>query len=83
MKALIAALTVAMMLGGQITALGTTSEEEEIKKQNNREILSSEQDKLFKEGRLAETVVKPIYNSTDQLINTELIKKTARESRKN
>jgi hypothetical protein len=79
MKALIAALTVAMMLGGQMTALGIASEEEKTKKQNNREILSSEQTKLFKEGRLAEAVVKPIYSSTDQLIYTEMIKKTKSE----
>jgi hypothetical protein len=82
MKALIAVITVTMMLGGQNTALGKTSEEDRIKKQNKREILSSEQDKLFKEGRLAEMVVKPLYESTDQLINTELIKKTTRETRK-
>lgn len=74
MKTLVAALTLAILLGGHLAALGITSEEEKIKNQKNREILTIEEDKLFKEGRLHETVVMPIYNSAEQLFNTELIK---------
>jgi hypothetical protein len=82
MKALVAALTLAIILGGQIAASANTSEEDDLKKKQKREILSSEQDKLFKEGKLAETIVKPIYSSTDQLINIELIKKTTKDLEK-
>lgn len=77
MKALIAAFTLALMLGGQSFASAATSEEEKTKKKaiENRELLSPEMAKLFKEGKLAETVVKPMYTTTDQLVNTEMIKK--------
>jgi|GEM_PF-2717645 len=77
MKALIAAFTLALMLGGQSFASATTLEEGKIKKKSNenRELLSPEMDKLFKEGNLGETIVKPMYTSTDQLVNTEMIKK--------
>jgi hypothetical protein len=84
MKALTAALTLAIMLGGHMAALGnnTSEDDKKLKKQEQREILSSELDKLFKEGRLAETVVKPIYNSTDQLINTEILKISNKDNSK-
>lgn len=77
MKALIAAFTLALMLGGQSFASGIPSDEGKTKKKSteNRELLSPELDKLFKEGKLAETIVKPMYTSTDQLVNTEMIKK--------
>ncbi len=77
MKALIAAFTLALMLGGQSFASGISSEEGKTKKKSieNRELLSPEMDKLFKEGKLAETIVKPMYTTTDQLVNTEMIKK--------
>ena len=76
MKALIAAFTLALMLGGQSFASATPSGERKTKKKSseNRELLSPEMDKLFKEGNLAETIVKPMYSSTDQLINTKMIK---------
>ena len=77
MKALIAAIGMALMLGGQAFASGT-SEEENTQKQKteNREILSLELDQLFSEGNLGETVVAPMYSSTDQLINTEILKRS-------
>ncbi|MFT4770822.1 MAG: hypothetical protein ACI9CP_001087 [Cryomorphaceae bacterium] len=77
MKALIAAFTLALMLGGQSFASGISSDEGKTKKKSteNRELLSPELAKLFKEGKLAETIVKPMYTSTDQLVNTEMIKK--------
>lgn len=81
MKALIATITMVFVIGGQSVAFGTTSEEETRKiKTENREILSAEQVELFKEGRLAETVVQPVYSSTDQLINTELLKQSKEEN---
>jgi len=81
MKALIAAFTLALMLGGQSFASGISSEEVKTKKKSTekRELLSPEMDKLFKEGKLAETIVKPMYTSTEQLINTEMIKKVKRD----
>ena len=77
MKALIAAVGLAVMRGGQAFASGT-SEEENTQKQKteNKEILSLELDQLFSEGNLGETIVTPMYSSTDQLINTEILKKT-------
>jgi len=75
MKALIATIMMVFVIGGHSVAFGTPSEEVKKKNTENRELLSPEQVKLFKEGRLNETVVKPVYTSTDQLINRELIKK--------
>ena len=81
MKALIAAFTLALMLGGQSFASGIPVEEGKTKKKSteNRELLSPELAKLFKEGKLAETIVKPMYTSTDQFINTEMIKKVKQD----
>jgi hypothetical protein len=81
MKALIAAITMALMLGGQSSASATPSEKGKIKKKaiEKREVLSAEQEKLFKDGKLAETVVTPMYTKTDQLVNSEILKKATKQ----
>jgi len=78
MKALIVAVGMALMLGGQAIASSTSSEEEITQKQKteSREILSPELDMLFDTGNLGETIVEPMYSKTDQLINTEILKKS-------
>ena len=76
MKALIATIMMVCVIGGQSVAFGAPSEEVKKKKTENRELLSKEQVKLFKEGRLNETVVKPVYTPTEQLINRQLLKKS-------
>jgi hypothetical protein len=42
-------------------------------------ILSPEQEVLFAEGKLNETVVKPMYTQTEQLIFTEQVRKTKKQ----
>jgi len=81
MKALIAAFTLALMLGGQSFASAIPSEEGKTKKKaiEKREVLNSEQEKLFKDGKLADTVVKPMYTKTEQLVNTEMLKKATKQ----
>lgn len=82
MKTLIATLTLTIVLGGQCFAIADTlADDKKIKKEKteNRDLLSPELDKLFKDGKLGETVVKPMYTTTDQLVNTELIKKAKKK----
>ncbi len=62
-------------LGGQSFASSEDKVKPEVKETVKVEILSPEQEALFIEGKLSETVIKPIYTEAEQLIFTEQVKK--------
>ena len=77
MKTLFATLAMVVFLGAQSFA-GTEDTTRVATKElkNSKEILTPAQEILFKTGRLNETIVQPIYSSVEQLLFTEMIRKS-------
>ena len=77
MKTLFATLAMVVFLGAQSFA-GTEDTTRVAKKEvkNSKEILTPAQEILFETGRLNETIVQPIYTTVEQLVFTEMVRKT-------
>lgn len=81
MKTLFATLAMVVFLGAQSFA-GTedTTRVETKEFKSTKEILTPNQEILFKSGRLDETLVQPIYTSVEQLIFTEMVRRTKKNN---